>query len=1696
MKVKPNKPAVLLLAAAMLLSILSAGAASFTASAEPEQAGQNDQNDAKLNEDIPSLFGESGEIDEPGASDEPSVSDGPGAFDEPGASDTPDKPDEPGVSDTPDKPDESGVSDKSDELGVSDDENIENLDTQPLITSEEDIHPQTKSPSDRSGGVTFETTADYTHNIYANGQPLIIKASNNVYYAELYLDSNRNGIGDPGEEITNLKGTGKVDGGGIFYSDGYGYFLPNSSIYGGAKDGVRQYDTSITLTGQTDSSENCNFWSIFGGNKEGTLTGNTHVTISGGNAGWVYGGGNEGVLNGDTSISMTGGKSIKNLYGGSSSGQINGNTRIHIASGQVNYVFGGNENSGQITGNTELTFDDGTTANGWIYGGGAGYSDSGITEVAGNTNITVNGGTFAKNMYGGGAWRGAKAGGSNITINGGTFGGWIYGGGENMSSVTNRASITIKGGSVPAVCASGAGFDNTRAEVQDAEIHLLGGTVGSCFTHPGGDGKDPAITGDFFLELSGDTFSNTALYMGQQNSSVQLKNVTVALANGTADLLKVLSPVTGKLSVTLNHADIGELALSENVLDQASESILTYTDCGSATGRFGTLVYSSPNFFADRDNPLLTGSKLHQNRFRTIAFHNSYVNYYDDTVVGEDNSPMACAEQLVVDGGALRLIGDMLTNMPQTEFRNNPLLIRSSSYYEGIHFDENPAGSARLQWMNTNGTAIPEQMSDHAIAETPSDTPDDAFAAATPDYALKRDTGSRGSSNGDIIWQGSVWYTEKTELLCTCQVNASSLRETLFALPEGSTSTSFTLKDALIGSGLSSNCPIIGHRGTLPDFTYAVVPEGTTIADASITGDRLTVGKTGTVRIAVTQSLNGKTITYDDYVKILQVPEEDNFRFTKGLAEDISLSFSGDGIELDTGYSYIWDTMEHKYLDSDHYTMTLENGVLHFILKKDYLNQLDLGEYHFQANANVKGDANYTEKRCEHDFKVTIALPTEVNAPVIELSGNRFHYDGTQKRPSVTVKDGDTVIPSGEYTVTYENNLNVGTASVTITDNAGGNYVVNGRTTFEIVNEYHPKNGIDYITTPLKDGWTNVDFVITAADNHLVSAGNTFDSKWVKELTRTEETADDSVSFYVKNLETGEISLMATEHYRLDRVSPTDYDIHFNESSVKKLIHEVSFGLLFGKAIDVRITAEDALSGIGSVSYYLSETALTEEQVRNLTDWADGSRFSLAPEDGKKFIIYAKVSDHAGNLVCFASDGAEFDLTPPTITGVNQNRIYYTTQAVTVADKHPGTVTLNEKVVSGDIILSGNRNETYLLKAVDQAGNETTVTIIMKPIQTIAEPISGLLEASVTSDNQPAVKAIIAELNLLPDSEYMTEQEKSEIQELKANAKALEARITSACAAADTKEIQAVGGISKDTVSLGDKENLEKAKDALETALKEYGGNYTESEKQAIRDSIALIDESLNSIRNAETVIAAVESLPPADDVSPDDTGTEKKAKETKEHFDALTDHEKSLVDITKLEHVLAALTNYQILEGNNSQWEKAADNGLRFKANGPVSKFTGILIDGESVDTEYYSVASGSTIITLKANYLEKLSVGRHSLTVLYLDGETSATFETRKQSSGNKPTDKPSDSDNTQKPSDDSKPSDDKKGKNPSEDNRNNKPSTEENHTFGDRRENHTSDSPLTGDESNYFLWLILLLCSGTACVKFYFQRVHHNS
>ena len=81
-------------------------------------------------------------------------------------------------------------------------------------------------------------------------------------------------------------------------------------------------------------------------------------------------------------------------------------------------------------------------------------------------------------------------------------------------------------------------------------------------------------------------------------------------------------------------------------------------------------------------------------------------------------------------------------------------------------------------------------------------------------------------------------------------------------------------------------------------------------------------------------------------------------------------------------------------------------------------------------------------------------------------------------------------------------------------------------------------------------------------------------------------------------------------------------------------------------------------------------------------------------------------------------------------------------------------------------------------------------------------------------------------------------------------------------------------------------------------------------------------------------------------------------------------------------------------------QWKKNSGQNLLFVVKNAfddsetADKLLAVLVDGQEIDSSHYTAAEGSLRLTLKAAYLQTLSVGTHTLTVRFTDGTVSHTF------------------------------------------------------------------------------------------------------
>ena len=129
------------------------------------------------------------------------------------------------------------------------------------------------------------------------------------------------------------------------------------------------------------------------------------------------------------------------------------------------------------------------------------------------------------------------------------------------------------------------------------------------------------------------------------------------------------------------------------------------------------------------------------------------------------------------------------------------------------------------------------------------------------------------------------------------------------------------------------------------------------------------------------------------------------------------------------------------YTTNDTYP-TIEEATAHAASPVVIEHALPSTKIHARA---VKSGSIHSEVAVKTDIPVRV-----LTTPTIILSENEFVYDGSAKEPAITVKDGDVDVSADEYEVTYNSNTNAGTASITVSDKADGDYEVNGSKTFTI----------------------------------------------------------------------------------------------------------------------------------------------------------------------------------------------------------------------------------------------------------------------------------------------------------------------------------------------------------------------------------------------------------------------------------------------------------------------------------------------------------------------------------------------------------------------------------------------------------------------------------------------------------------------
>ena len=249
---------------------------------------------------------------------------------------------------------------------------------------------------------------------------------------------------------------------------------------------------------------------------------------------------------------------------------------------------------------------------------------------------------------------------------------------------------------------------------------------------------------------------------------------------------------------------------------------------------------------------------------------------------------------------------------------------------------------------------------------------------------------------------------------------------------------------------------------SVQDKLVPVLAEGNTVSATDITygqalaDSKLTVN--GTMQDPNTDATVNGTFTWTNgTIKPTAGDYEAEWTFTPDSEEYATVigkttvkvapkSIEGAKVTLEAD-SFVYDGNEKmpvvKSVVLDNVTLTSLTDYGYIVVKKS-----NVGIYNFI----ITGEGNYTG-----EVKATWQITPREVTPTIEVAS--CTYTGDALEPNVTVKDGNTVIPTDEYTVEYSDNTNAGTGWVTIKDVAGGNYVIKEKTQdFTITKAIAPTN--------------------------------------------------------------------------------------------------------------------------------------------------------------------------------------------------------------------------------------------------------------------------------------------------------------------------------------------------------------------------------------------------------------------------------------------------------------------------------------------------------------------------------------------------------------------------------------------------------------------------------------------------------------
>ncbi len=502
-----------------------------------------------------------------------------------------------------------------------------------------------------------------------------------------------------------------------------------------------------------------------------------------------------------------------------------------------------------------------------------------------------------------------------------------------------------------------------------------------------------------------------------------------------------------------------------------------------------------------------------------------------------------------------------------------------------------------------------------------------SFAEATPEKKFSDDTYANTLTNtGD----GTVSYASDNIAVAT--VDAESGQVTFVSTGTATITATATDNETYTYKGMDGYNST--SRQATVSYTLTVAPGDMTVSAPNVDRSFSPTDSYG-ITVNVTKPASGATVTYGTTAGIYTLSASPTFSnigtytvYYKVTAPNYN-DYVGQAtvtINKASGYVYYPKTQVNKtYGDASFVNEVVftGDGTMSYASSKESVATVDAatglvtikGVGTTTISATMSEGDSYLEDW--HSYTLTVGK-ADLSKATIALAQTSYEYDGSEKKPAVLmVVLGNSMLQADAYSVGYGNNVNAGTATVTVSGQ--GNYTGEASTTFAIT----PKTITDDNVTIVDGGTDNRQLTIHDKGNQ--QGGIVTPDLEVSTLNYDRSLPASEVNAYTVCLPYAPSTEGGLKYYTLTGVEGTT--LQFTEISGAPLAYTpylvfASSSTDIGKTGVTNVTMRQEVDGSTAGSYELKGTlsGISHDDAQGFYILQSGNRWAKIGSDTHAYI--------------------------------------------------------------------------------------------------------------------------------------------------------------------------------------------------------------------------------------------------------------------------------------------------------------------------------------------------------------------------------------------------------------------------------------------------------------------------------------------